>query len=68
MRVKMYKPSPPAPTASTIGPCPTVICNERGDSKKIGYEAEEAKEYGKLNKRVQKASKKSKRRTGLGTQ
>ena len=25
MRVKMSKPSPPAPTASAIGPCPTVI-------------------------------------------
>ena len=25
MRVKMSKPPPPAPTASAIGPCPTVI-------------------------------------------
>ena len=25
MRVKMSKPPPPAPTASGIGPCPTVI-------------------------------------------
>ena len=25
MRVKMSKPTPPAPTASAIGPCPTVI-------------------------------------------
>ena len=25
MRVKMSKPPLPAPTASTIGPCPTVI-------------------------------------------
>ena len=25
MREKMSKPSPPAPTASAIGPCPTVI-------------------------------------------
>ena len=25
MRVKMPKPPPPAPTASAIGPCPTVI-------------------------------------------
>ena len=25
MRVKMSKPNPPAPTASAIGPCPTVI-------------------------------------------
>ena len=25
MRVKMPKPSPPAPTASATGPCPTVI-------------------------------------------
>ena len=25
MRVKMSKPSPPAPIASAIGPCPTVI-------------------------------------------
>ena len=25
MRVKMSKPAPPAPTASAIGPCPTVI-------------------------------------------
>ena len=25
MRVKMSKPSPSAPTASAIGPCPTVI-------------------------------------------
>ena len=25
MRVKMSKQSPPAPTASTVGPCPTVI-------------------------------------------
>ena len=27
MRVKMSKPPPPAPTASAIGPCPTVIKN-----------------------------------------
>ena len=27
MRVKMSKPPPPAPNASTIGPCPTVIKN-----------------------------------------
>ena len=25
MRVNMSKPPPPAPTASAIGPCPTVI-------------------------------------------
>ena len=25
MRVKMSKPPPPAPTASAIGPCPTII-------------------------------------------
>ena len=25
MRVKMSKPPPPAPTASAVGPCPTVI-------------------------------------------
>ena len=25
MRVEMSKPPPPAPTASAIGPCPTVI-------------------------------------------
>ena len=25
MRVKMSKPPPPAPAASAIGPCPTVI-------------------------------------------
>ena len=25
MRVKMSKPTPPAPTASATGPCPTVI-------------------------------------------
>ena len=25
MRVKMSKPPPPAPTASTVGPCPTII-------------------------------------------
>ena len=25
MRVKMSKPPPPVPTASAIGPCPTVI-------------------------------------------
>ena len=25
MRVKMYKPPPPAPTALAVGPCPTVI-------------------------------------------
>ena len=25
MRVKVSKPPPPAPTASAIGPCPTVI-------------------------------------------
>ena len=25
MSLKMSKPPPPAPTASTIGPCPTVI-------------------------------------------
>ena len=25
MRVKMSKQPPPAPTASTVGPCPTVI-------------------------------------------
>ena len=25
MRVKMSKPPPPTPTASAIGPCPTVI-------------------------------------------
>ena len=25
MRVKMYKPPPPAPTASAIGPFPTVV-------------------------------------------
>ena len=28
MRVKMSKPPPPAPTASAIGPCPTVVKNE----------------------------------------
>ena len=27
MRVKMLNPSPPAPTASARGPCPTVIKN-----------------------------------------
>ena len=27
MRVKMSKQPPPAPTASAIGPCPTVIQN-----------------------------------------
>ena len=25
MRVKMFKQPPPAPTASAVGPCPTVI-------------------------------------------
>ena len=25
MRVKMYKQPPPAPTASAVGPCPTII-------------------------------------------
>ena len=29
MRVKMYKQPPPAPTASAVGPCPTVIQNSR---------------------------------------
>ena len=36
------------------------LCDERRDLEKKRYEAEGAKEYGKANKRIQKAVKKAK--------
>ena len=36
MRVKMSKPPPGAPTASAIGPCPTVIRGWSGGAMVLG--------------------------------